>query len=596
MNKTGENNMKKKKINPHLRRLKLVKPYIGLVLLGFLMLLITVGTQLTLPRVISYFIDHAATPQDPDWMVMPFVLFFVMLIVYCMTSALRFYLFEYTGSMIVNDLRKQLYDCMIQKEIGFFDMNKSGELTSRLVADIDALKTALNTSIGSVVRALLVGIGSITMILTLSLHLSTIVLFAVPTSTLLAKWLGEKMRKKSKALQESLSQSVHIAQESFSNIRVIHAFNQEKKASKAYATATGTVLENSLGNAKLMATFQGMSTFSTLVFLLIILLVGAIQIAQGTMSMGELTGFVMYAAMVVSSVGSVSSLWGLWMRSYGSTERVFELIDESAESAFHKEGTSKPVQLQGQVEFEGVEFAYPGRKEKTVLHSFNLTIHAGEKVALVGPSGAGKTTVINLLLGFYQPTAGTIKLDGTASHQLDLKDIRDSIAIVEQEPVLFSGTIAENIGYALSNPNDHLDEIRHAASVANAHDFITHFPSGYDTPVGEKGTQLSGGQKQRIAIARAILKNPKILILDEATSALDSESEMLVQDALEKLMYGRTTIMIAHRYSTIVKADKLVVLDQGQLIEYGEHEDLFEDETSLYHKLMRHQLSEGPPV
>ncbi len=580
--------MKKAKAG-HLRRLQLVKPFIGRILLGFTVMLVAIVIQLSFPKAVSYFVDTIAKESSTDWLLVPAILVFITFIVYCTVTALRFYLFESTGDMIVRRLRERLYSSIIRQEIGFFDTTKTGELTSRLTVDLDMLKDALSMNIAIMTRSFIVGIGGFVMIFGISPLLSVIVMFTLPITILLTKWLGRKVRLKSMALQESLSGSLHTAQESFSNIRIIQAFNQSKKAIKTYSAAAESVLEHSLENSKLMATFQGLSTFASFSTLLVMMIVAAVLISKGSMTIGELTSFILYAGMVSMSVNSISSLWGQWMRSYGATERVFELLDRVSKIQTYKEGM-EIAQLQGKVEFDQLSFAYPGRQEKEVLSAFSLTIESGEKVALVGPSGAGKTTVVNLLLGFYEPREGCIRFDGTDASSLDYRSIRESIAIVEQEPVLFSGTIAENIGYALSNPLDRLDEIEHAAEMANAHDFIVNFPKGYQTTVGEKGVQLSGGQKQRIAIARAVIKNPKILILDEATSALDSESELLVQDALNKLMYGRTTIIIAHRYSTIAQVDKLVVLNRGEVIQYGTHQTLIENEEGMYHKLMSNQM------
>lgn len=574
----------------HFKRLKLVKPFIGQVLLGLTVMLIAIVIQLSFPKAISYFVDNISEKQTIEWLIIPAIAVFAAFIIYCTATALRFYLFDSIGSRIMRDLRERLYSSIIKQEIGFFDTTKTGELTSRLTVDIDTLKDALSMNLAIMIRSFIVGLGGFVMILNLSPLLSGLVVLTLPITLLLTKWLGKKLRSKSNALQESISGSVHVAQESFSNIRITQAFNQSKKANESYGSAARSVLNHSLENAKIMATFQGLGTFSSFSMMFITLLVGGLLITKGAMTIGELTSFILYAVMVTSSVNAISGLWGEWMRSYGATERVFELLERVPKvKTYNKEG-KHTAKLQGNVEFDKVSFAYPGRAEKEVLSSFSLKINAGEKVALVGPSGAGKTTVVNLLFGFYEPNKGCIKFDDVDSSTLDYFSIRESIAIVEQEPVLFSGTIAENIGYALDDPLTQPNKIRHAAAMANAHDFIINFPDGYQTAVGEKGVQLSGGQKQRIAIARAVIKNPKILVLDEATSALDSESELLVQDALTKLMYGRTTIIIAHRYSTIAQADKLVVLDKGEIMQYGAHQTLIENEEGMYHKLMMNQI------
>ena len=532
--------------------------------------------------------DNLAEKNTTDWYTIPAILVSVGFVVYCIVNALRIYLFESTGAMIVRSLRERLFGSIIKQEIGFFDTTQTGELTSRLTVDIDKLQNALSMNIAIMVRSLVVGVGGLVMILTLSPLLSGLVVLTLPLTLFLTKWLGKKLRTKARVLQDSVSGSLHTAQESIANVRITQAFNQEEKARATYGAAVRSVLDRTLDKAKMMAVYQALGTFSSFSTMFVTVLVGGILILQDDMTIGELTSFLMYAGMVSSAVNGISSMWGEWMQSFGATERVFELLDRVSAVQTYKEGLA-PANLQGQVAFENVSFSYPSRDEE-VLHDFHLTMEAGEKVALVGPSGAGKTTVVNLLLGFYEPSRGRIRFDGLDAATLDYRSIRDAMAIVEQEPVLFSGTIAENIGYSLADPQTELDKIKQAAEMANAHNFITGFPEGYHTTVGEKGVQLSGGQKQRIAIARAIIKNPKILILDEATSALDSESELLVQDALNKLMHGRTTIIIAHRYSTIAQADKLVVLEKGKLVQLGSHQALLEEKGGLYYKLMMSQV------
>ena len=573
----------------HFKRLQLVKPYVGRLAVGLLVMLIAAGLQLAFPKAVSYFMDHITENTTTDWYTVPAILVFLGFILYCVANALRFYLFQSTGAMIIRALRDQLFGSITKQDIGFFDTTKTGELTSRLTVDIDKLQNALSMNVAVMLRSLVVGLGALVMLIILSPLLTAIVVGTLPITLWLTKWMGKKARAKAKALQDSVSEGLQTAQENIANIRITQAFNQEEKAKSTYRTASRSILDRTLDNIKLMGTYQAVGTFSGFSALLLTVLAGGFLIIQDTLTIGELTSFLLYAAMVSESVTAMSTLWGEWMQAFGATERVFELLDRVSAVRTYKEGL-QPAQMQGKVDFDQVSFAYPGRKDEVVLHDFSISIKAGEKVALVGPSGAGKTTVVNLLLGFYEPSQGRILFDGVDSETLDYRSIRDSIAIVEQEPVLFSGTIAENIGFALPDPKVELEKIEEAASLANAHTFISQFPDGYHTTVGEKGLQLSGGQKQRIAIARAVIKNPKILILDEATSALDSESELLVQDALNKLMHGRTTIIIAHRFSTIAQADKLVVLDQGKLIQYGTHQALIENTEGLYHKLVVNQM------
>lgn len=575
------------------QRLALIKPFIGRMTLGFVVMLVTIAIQLSFPKALAYFIDNVVGQQDRHWLSDISVTMLIVFVIYCGATALRYYLFESTGMMIVNKIRRILYGAIVRQEIGFFDAHKVGELISRLSSDVEVLKDTLSMSLAISLRSVFVFIGALFMLLTLSVELSLLMLFVIPVSLLLGRWLGGKARTQSKALQQSTAYSMEMAQESLSNIRLVHSFNRQQTANQNYKTAIDNMLEKALGNTRLFAIFSGASTFITYSFILATLWLGGQLVADQSMTIGALTSFILYAGMLSGAASAITSFWGDWMRSYGATERVFEFINRIPNLP-ERADCVENANISGKITFSQVSFAYPQRPEQTVLKGFNLTINVGEKVAIVGPSGAGKTTIANLLLGFYQPSSGELSFDGINSTQLKIESIRDAIAIVEQEPALFSGSIAENIEYAVNSNINHGDvdreDIESAAKQANAHDFIIQFPEGYQTIVGERGAQLSGGQKQRIAIARALLRDPKILILDEATSALDSESENLVQQALCRLMTGRTTIMIAHRYSTIAKADKLVVLDKGEIIQSGDHKQLYSDESSLYHRLMVNQI------
>ncbi len=416
----------------------------------------------------------------------------------------------------------------------------------------------------------------------------------VPLAIFAAGWVGRRISRISKSIQESLARCGQIAQETFSNIRLVHAFTQETLEQEKYDQATKKSLDFSIDSTRLLAGFQGASNFVQYLALLVILWVGGKLVASQSLSMGSLTSFILYTGMAASSAAALSSFWGEWMKSIGATERIFELLNRTPQTRTDME--TNIHHLNGDLEFKNITFSYPSRLEQEALKSFNLKIAAGEKIAIVGPSGAGKSTVANLILGFYIPSAGHLTFDGIRSDQLSLSDIRKHIAIVEQEPSLFSGSIFDNIRYALPDPQVDDEAIFKVAKLANAHDFISSFPQGYATLLGDRGVQLSGGQKQRIAIARALLRNPKILILDEATSALDSESEHQVQKALERLMQNRTSIIIAHRYSTIINAKRLIVMQQGKIIQTGTHDQLIQDPKGLYYRLIKNQIHHQYPV
>ena len=585
-------------------RLALIKPYIGRMLLGLLFMTIAIAIQLSFPSAIAYFIDNASGQQDTAWLSTAASIMLILFVIYCLATALRYYLFESTGTLLVMSIRRQLHRAIIDHPISFFDTHKVGELSSRLSSDVEAIKASLSMGLAIGLRSILTCVGGTIMLLTISVQLTLIVLLVVPVSIKLAKWLGHKTRSQSKAVQDSMANSLQLAQENFANVRLVHAFNQQEKSNQKYNLACEQAQQHSLTNARLFSLFQGLSTFITYSLILVTLWIGGQLIATGAMSVGELTSFVIYAGMVAAAASNLSGFWGEWMRAVGATERVFEMLNNAAakaqltansqpplKEALSKEALSTGVLSKGELSFEQVNFNYPGRANETALEQFNLNIKSGEKIAIVGPSGAGKSTVAKLLLGFYCPSSGTIKFDGIEAQHYSIDLIREAIATVEQEPTLFNGTILDNIGYAFENPEQHIEQIQTAAKLANADDFINQFKHGYQTMVGERGAQLSGGQKQRIAIARALIKNPKILILDEATSALDAQSEQQVQLALENLMKGRTTIMIAHRYSTIATADKLVVMQDGKIAQFGTHEQLFSDKNGLYFQLMTHQIT-----
>ncbi len=583
--------------NIHKDRLRLAKPYVGRLALGFLMMLITVAVELAFPKVVAFMIDNAGTEVHTEWLNWILLGAVVAFAFQSVALATQQFLFESSGSMIVRDIRQKLYGCIINKNISFFDNNSVGELCNRLSSDVEMLQDTLSSSMAIAIRSVFVAIGGTALLISLSPSLSLLILIIVPLSVFIAKMVGKHLSSKSRDLQAKLADNGSVAQENFTNIRLVHAFNQKQKSIRNYQGTTNKSLTFSLITIKLFAAFQGGISFIRFMALLAILWVGAGLIVSGKMTVGGLTSFVLYTSMVASSVTSISSFWGSWMRSIGATERVFSLLEDDKSLNESSDATPKPktscpsiCNLTGDIRFQNVDFAYPTRPDINTLRQFSLNINAGEKVALVGSSGAGKTTIASLLLGFYQPNQGQILFNGVSSEQLGSEFIRSHIAIVEQEPALFSGSILENIAYSVQSKEIDVDAVINAAKQANADQFISSFPEGYNTLVGERGVQLSGGQKQRIAIARALLKDPVILILDEATSALDSESEFQVQQALEHLMQGRTTIMIAHRLSTVVKADRIVVMEKGAIIQEGKHELLSQQEEGLYSRLMSKQL------
>ncbi|OEZ59047.1 ABC transporter ATP-binding protein [Duganella sp. HH105] len=575
--------------NPHLQRLALLRAFAPRLALGLMFMALTVLVELSYPRALAYFIDHIGLKSDGSWFGPFAATVTAVLALQAVATTMRYYLFESTGHLIVARIRRLLYGALIQQPVGFYDKHNVGELTSRLSGDVEILHDTLTMGLAISLRSLCVLAGCVVMLLLISPVLSLILLVYVPLTLFMGDWLGKHVRRQSREIRQRQADCGSVAHEYFSNIRLVHAFNQQRGAGARYGAATAHALAAAIANTRLLASFRGVSSFLMYVALLATLWLGARLIGQGSLTVGELTSFVIYAGMVTSSSGAVSDFWSDWMRTIGATERVFEIIGSEPQPQASQQPADAVV-LRGELAFRDVGFVYPERPEKLALDHVSFSIAAGENVALVGASGAGKSTIASMILGFYQPDSGGIAFDGVPAEQLDLAGVRAHIAIVEQEPSLFSGSIFENIAFALPDREVTRAEVVDAARLANAHDFIEGFPHGYDTVVGERGVQLSGGQKQRIAIARAVLRDPKILILDEATSALDAASEQQVQQALDTLMAGRTTIVIAHRYSTIVKADRVLVLEHGAVVQSGPHAQLIEQRDGVYFHLMKSQL------
>lgn len=523
---------------------------------------VTVVIQLLYPKALAYFIDHLGQPLAPGWFSRFALMMLALLLVQAGATALRYYLFESTGLMLVTAVREQVHRVLLRQEVAFFDRHNVGELTNRLSADVEALQDTFTMGMAISLRSALVCVGGIVLLIATSPLLSLAMLPFIPLSLYLGKKVGRQIQACSAEIQASQALCGQVAHENLSNIRLVQAFNRQPLAQHRYQQAMTEAFGQSLGRTRYLARFQGFSSLLIYLVLVLTLWLGANLIASHALSVGELTSFVLYSAMVTASAGAISNFWSEWMRALGATQHLFKLLDDDRPDP-PKGLTAKAHAIR----FENVSFAYPGRPDKLALDQVNLALHQGEKVALVGPSGAGKSTVASLLLGFYTPDTGQLLFDGIDSTKLDWQALRAQVAVVEQEPSLFFGTIKDNIAFGASNEAPSQQAIEAAARLANAHDFISQFAKGYDTEVGERGVQLSGGQKQRIAIARALLRNPRLLILDEATSALDGASEQLVQEALDNLMTGRTTLIIAHRQSTIAKADRILVMDHGKVVQ-----------------------------
>ncbi|XP_038617312.1 ATP-binding cassette sub-family B member 10, mitochondrial [Tachyglossus aculeatus] len=505
-------------------------------------------------------------------------------------NGIRVYLMQTAGQRIVNRLRGSLFSSILKQEVAFFDRTRTGELVNRLSADTALLGRAVTENLSDGLRAVAQASVGVGMMFFVSPSLATFVLGIVPPMSILAVVYGRYLRKLSKATQDSLAQATQLAEERIGNIRTVRAFGKELSEMDKYLTRVQHVLQLAKRDALARAGFFGATGLSGNLIVLAVLYKGGLLMGSAHMTVGELSSFLMYAFWVGLSVGGLSSFYSELMKGLGAGGRLWELLERRPELPFNEGVMLNQKTFRGDLEFRGVRFAYPTRPEVPIFQDFNLSIPAGSVTALVGPSGSGKSTVVSLLLRLYDPEAGTISVDGQDIRQVNPMWLRSNIGTVSQEPVLFSCSIAENIAYGANRPTSVTPaDIRKAADVANAAAFIHSFPQGFDTLVGEKGVLLSGGQKQRIAIARALLKNPRILLLDEATSALDAENETVVQEALERLMEGRTVLVIAHRLSTIKKASVVAVLSQGKIIERGKHDQLLSNPNGVYSSLVRKQ-------
>lgn len=569
-----------------LRIFALARPEAVSLAVGTLFLLLGSAATLAFPKAVEVIVDEALVSGDTGAIDTAALAMLGLFALQAVSGSLRFWLFTGSGERTVTRLRTQLFERLMSQEIGFFDRTRTGELLSRLASDTQILQNTVSVNVSMLLRNLASGLGGVALLLTLSAKLTGIMLLVVPPVAAGAALFGQRVRRYSKRAQDALADAGEVAEEALSGIRTVRAFGQEPAEVQRYDAAVRRSLAAAMQRILNVSLFSGGGALFGGAAIAAVLWAGGRMIASGELSAGALSSFLLYTVIVAFSLGALTDLWSDFMKASGAAERVFELIDRQSRLA--PGSRALPEALEGAVRFEGVRFAYPSRPDIDVLSSFDLELKAGERVALVGPSGAGKSTVSSLLLRFYDPLAGEIRLDGVDLRDLDPARLRARMAVVSQEPLLMSASVAENIRYGRPDATEAMVEA--AARSANAESFIRAFPEGFATEVGERGVQLSGGQKQRVAIARALIRDPRVLILDEATSALDAESEHLVKQALERLMEGRTTLIIAHRLSTVRDADRVVVIDGGRVVEQGEHEALVEA-GGLYQRLVERQFA-----
>ena len=557
--------------------LPFLRPYRTQIGLAGVFLVMAAFATLAFPLALRSLIDGGLVQTDKGAQVMAlrehFAALFAVAVALGVFSAARFYMVSWLGERVTADLRNAVYGHVLRQSPEFFETTQTGEVLSRLTADTTLVQTVVGSSLSMGLRNAVMGVGALGVLIWTNPVVMLQVLLVLVLIVLPSLWFGRRVRKLSRASQDRVADSSAIAAEVLNAIPVVQSYTAEGREAKRFNVSTDNAFQTAIRRTRARSVLVAFIIIATSAALLWGLYQGTQAVMAGRISAGHLGQTVVYVIILASAFAILGEVYGDLLRAAGATERLMELLGSHSPISSPSKPALAPVQLEGSaIEFEAIHFHYPSRPNQAALSSFSLMVKSGQTVAIVGPSGAGKSTVFQLLLRFYDPGQGRIVLDGVATRDLSLHDLRQRIGIVPQDAVIFSSSALENIRYGRPDASD--AEVRAAATAAFADDFIRALPEGYDTFLGERGVRLSGGQRQRIAIARAMLKNPPLLLLDEATSALDAESERMVQAALESAMRGRTTLVIAHRLATVQKADHIVVLDHGQLVEQGTHAEL----------------------
>ena len=580
---------KAKTIGPIRGLLPFLKPYRHLVVLAFAALVLTAGLSLALPLAVRRVVDNFSADSSRI-LDQYFAAALGVAALLALGTGLRYYLVTRLGERVVADIREAVYNRMIGMSPAFFERIMTGEVLSRITTDTTLILSVIGSSISVALRNVLIFIGGLAFLLATSLKLAGMVLLVVPLVIVPIIVLGRRLRGLSRDNQDKIAESSGNASETLQAAQTVQAFTHERQSRAKFAVVTEQSFEVAKVRIKTRALMTMIVIFLIFASVVGVLWVGANDVRSGEMSAGALIQFLIYAVMVAGAVAALSEIWGELQRAAGATERLVELLNARDTVDDPAQPVKMPDVVAGAIAFENVNFRYPSRPETAALCGVTFTVKPGETVALVGPSGAGKTTIFQLLMRFFDPESGQITLDGVDLKSLRREDFRQSFAMVPQDPVIFAESARENIRFGRPDATD--AEVEDAARAAAAHDFLSALPQGYDSFVGERGVMLSGGQRQRIAIARAILRAAPVLLLDEATSALDAESERLVQQAVEALSADRTTLIVAHRLATVKKADRIVVFDEGQIVATGTHDALVA-EGGLYARLARLQFTEG---
>lgn len=587
---SGEQNERRRSLGPLRRLYPYIARYRKLVVGAVISLAIAAATTLALPLAVRRMIDHGFSASGTTFIAEYFAALVAMAAILAAASAGRYYFVITLGERVVADIRSAVFSHVTTLSPSFFDTAQSGEIVSRLAADTTQVKSAVGATASVALRNVILGLGAVAMMVVTSPKLSGLVIAAIPVIVLPLVAFGRSVRRRSRQAQDTLAQAIAYASEQIGAVRTLQAFTNETLVTGRFSAAVEAAFQaarSSIFARSFLTFFAIFMIFSSVVA---VLWFGSRDVLAGTMSPGTLGQFLLYSVFAAGALGALSEVWGELSQAAGAAERLTEILDEKPAILAPAEPLPLPAKAKGAISFDDVSFSYPARPDRAAVHGLSFQVKPGETVAIVGPSGAGKSTVFSLILRFYDPETGRIAIDGVDVREADPAAVRERIAIVPQDVTIFAASARDNIGFG--RPGATNAEIEAAARDALADEFILKLDKGYDSQVGERGVTLSGGQRQRVAIARAILRDAPILLLDEATSALDAESETLVQKALERLMQGRTTIVIAHRLATVLKADRILVMDGGRIVEEGTHQSLVA-KGGIYARLAKLQFETG---